>query len=393
MANNYPLQSFEEFICELNPAVVQPYPLTDAKVRDMQVEILKIKQATQIALQEMFYETRDDKIIRKNHQSIVLLINKTYQTRRHADAFKMNVVVPLDEAMVVLEQLLNWYQDHYREALNDEQPYPITRLKDIRATIVEKLDSIRDILLAAGNEDYAISLVTNVLTDFVQRIDNFETITKHEAEYHQALVNDIEATQGHSPIVSSCPSLHELLVYWNVNSMESISYFTKGFEQILATHSTIQSQLDYLRLQQKYVQQLPVLSNFVYNPRYPSIKEYFIEYIENELQYLEKKNEGFKPSQEIQEEYAKPAKKDLKILTSLTVDQLSLVLRAFCDTGLIITKSLSGLCKAVAPFIATELTDNPSASSMRTKAYTGERRDIDAAKQKLLSVVNRLDEM
>jgi len=400
MSNYYVYQRLEDLVHELNPAVVQPYPLAEGKVINITDEIKREKQRIQAALQDQFYNNNEGEstaqLIRKSHHSLVLLINKSYETRNHDSAYKMNVVKPLDDLLHCLDQLLHWFHQNFNGYLTSLQPYPITKLRSIRNLIIEKKEDVRDLLRKAGNEDSAIDVVCSALDEFVRRIDQGEAITKHEADYHKDLLKDIERTNGHSQIVSNCPSLHELLVYWNLNSKECFSYFTKGLEDIISKYDTIPKKLQYLRLQYKYVHQMPELPDFKYDPRYPSIKEYFCDYLlreiahaTEEIEYMNRKNAGPLRSDQL-EKIANDT--EFKLLCNLSVDQLSLILRALYEIGLISSRSLSLVFKTLTKYLATPVTDDISWENMRRKSYAGESNDKASAIQALLNAAEKIKE-
>jgi len=389
MSNYYVYQRLEDLVHELNPAIVQPYALSDAKITTIIEEIKREKQRVQSALRDLFYNNNENEstvqLIRKSHHSLVVLINKAYETRHHELSLTMNVRKPLDDLLHSLDQLLHWFHQNFNGYLTNEQPYPITKLKVIRNQILERMESIKGILKNAGNHDEAIQVVTHALQKFVNKIDSGAAITKHEAEYHKDLLNDIERTNGHSSVVSNCPSLHELLVYWNLNSKESISYFTKGLEQIISGYTTVLEKLDYLRLQYKYVNQMPELPNFKYDTRYPSIKEYFCEYLLREIEHLSHKAAGFQPLENKQSEMESL---ESKVICNLSVDQLSLILRALFELNVLTAKSLSELFKILVRYLATPNTDNISWENMCRRSYAGENRD----KQISIETLRRLAE-
>jgi hypothetical protein len=389
MSNYYVYQRLEDLAHELNPSLVKPTPLHASKVEAICEEIRSEKQSVQAALQQLFYQNNEDEatsqLIRKSHHALVLLVNRAFETRNHDMAHRMNVIKPLDELMHCLEHVLHWFHENFNRYLTPEQPYPITKLKIIRSSILEKKETVKEILKNAGNHDEAIFVLVNALEEFVAQIDRGEAITKHEADYHKELLKDIERSNGHSHVVSNCPPLHELLVYWNLNSKEAISYFTKGLEEIIGSYPNANERLEYLRLQYKYVQQMPQLPGFTYNLRYPSIKDYFCDYLNNEIEHLEKKTAGFLPSSP---PAAEADKAPFKVTTSLSVDQLGLFFRACIAEGILKGRSVNSIFKFLFPFISTSRQEDISPDSARTKSYAAEERD----KEILIAVLEKIIE-
>jgi hypothetical protein len=64
------------------------------------------------------------------------------------------------------------------------------------------------------------------------------------------------------------------------------------------------------------------------------------------------------------------------VLSTLSVDQIALILRGAKDAKAILAKSFDALFEALAPYISSAEREDISWKSMRSKAFNGEDRDI-----------------
>lgn len=379
---------------ELNPFILNPFPLPAEKAEELITKLSLEKPRLEMLLQSLFFENQESKktkaVIRKYYDELIILLNQVYGFRRHELAERAGLTKIHTVLITSLKELTDWFEFRYKPYLSLERRYPVTSLMRIRESILDQREPISRMLRETGNSDAAISVVTNALDAFVKKIDGGEIITHHEAEYHKELMRDIQRSQGKHSVNSDCPPLHELLVYWNLNTKDCITYFTKGLEAIVGSLPGVNEQLDYLHLQQKNIASMVEIPNFIYNPRYPSIKKFFLDYVENEIHYLEHKAAGFLPNADSEQESEKETKE--KVLSTLSVDQLSLVVRAAKDVGFFIAKSLNALFKQIVPFVATEQTANISADSMRSKSYAAEARDKEVVIALLEQMIDRIRE-
>jgi hypothetical protein len=378
----------------LNPAFIHPFPMNDEAAALISGNLAEEKQRLKTDLQFQFFSRKEETemtlLIRKYYDALVVLINKAWAFRHHERAAAGNLTGVLDNALQTLEELLAFFQTNYTKYLTPEQELPVTHAQELRGEILEKKELIQKKLHEAGNSEEVTSVVTGALDDFVARIENGESITKREAAYHQALVKDIEDNKGQHTALSNCPSLHELLVYWNLNSKACIRYFTLGLDNIIKSNETVEEQLEFMRFQLKNISQLPQVPDFIYNPAYPSLKDYFTDYLSNEIDYLENKKIGFVPN--VAYDAARDQRPPFKVLSTLSTDQMGIILKAGHDLGILISKSLSSLFQNIVPFISTKHKDELSWQSMRSKSGSAEDRDKEIAIETLQQLIAKIRE-
>jgi hypothetical protein len=379
---------------ELNPAFIHPFPMSDEASAQTINHLREEKQRLKTDLQHQFFGQRDEAqmglMIRKYYEAMVGLINKAYAHRHHGLAFERNLVAVLDDTLVTLEELLDFLRMNYDPYLTPECHLPVTRALALKQEVMEKRELIEKKLHEAGNGEEVTQVVTGALDDFVERINRGESISEREAGYHKALVKDIEAHEGQHTALSNCPSLHELLVYWNLNSKACIRYFTLGLDNIIKSSETVEGQLEFMRFQLKNIAQLPQVPDFIYNPAYPSLKQYFTDYLLNEIEYLETKKIGFVPNEAYDALHSQQV--PFKVMSTLSTDQMGLILKAAHDLGILVSRSLSALFKTIVPFLSTKHKDDLSWQSMRSKSGSAEDRDKEIAIEVLEQIIDKIRE-
>lgn len=375
---------------ELNPVFSTTNPINEEKcislIDNLKKEVLQL----QVDFRQQFFKTKNEEaaavLVAKNYDAVVLIINKAYWHSQHGDCEKANVLPVLKTALVGLHELLSFFQINFNKYLSPEQLIPVTDLLSVRDLVIEKREPLLQKLKDDGNTEAACSIVIDVLDDFCRKVTRAETIHLREVDYYKMIINDIENYKGQESAISTCPSLHELLLFWNLNSKACIRYFSVGIEAHIAQMPDIEDRLEYMRMQQKKVNVLPQNPGFVYNSDFPSMKSYFTDYIANEISYLENKKVGFQPNESYAAEKIKAA--PFKVLCALSTDQLSLFLRACKDLRLIVSRSVTAVFTAIVPFLSTQGMAELSAKSVRSKAYQGEERDKEILIDALNSMID-----
>ncbi|WP_354375906.1 hypothetical protein [Pedobacter africanus] len=335
---------------------------------------------------------------------MVLLINKAYDHVTHPDSARGRAGHIQQHLLRKLTSTLAFLESHYPKAFDHDERVPVTRLVGVREEIAtstqairEKLENglnsselmleIKKKLEEGGNSPKLQDIILEVINDFIDKIDRGEHITTKEAQYHLQVVQDILNDDGQKTSMSNCPSLHELLIHWNVNSRKCIQYFTQGTDEMVKDLPTPGEKLEFFQQQLVNLHKIPDIPDFIYNPRLPSVKAHLTDYVNHEIDYLEKKIAGHYPMRE-QVPFVSNAPGAFRTLVKVSVDQLSLFIRALDDTRIIEAKSKSAIFKAVASATSTPGAPEPSWDNMRSKSYAVEERD----KEVVLEILGTLAE-
>lgn len=86
-----------------------------------------------------------------------------------------------------------------------------------------------------------------------------------------------------------------------------------------------------------------------------------------------------------------PAKQDrLKVLCTLSADQIALILRAADESQILKARSMNAVFKFIIPYLSTPYKENLSASAVRSKAYNPEEADREAAVEALQRIIKKI---
>ncbi|CAL1519143.1 hypothetical protein [Chitinophaga sp. MM2321] len=395
MKISYVFQYFDQLVShELNPTALSPKMLTAARARELLLQITEEEYKVQNTLKNIIFrlkEVRHERaMVRKCHNALVQLINKTHEYSKHAHSKKMNTQKVHEAILASQHNILFFIRSRFDALLDAQEAAPITKLLQLKEEIEIKMGPLDEKLKASGNNEELRKVLLSFWLDFINRIELKESISIQEADYHRQVLLDVEQNYEKGVLSSSCPSLHELLVYWNLNSKESIRYFTQGLETVLGAFTDNNEKIAYLTLEIKKIAQMPEIPNFAYAKNYPGIKDHFLQYLTNELQYLEHKVEGFIPISKMK---AETIKNDvfLKVMLALSVDQVAILLRAAEAVGLLIARSLRAVFRAVAPHLSTREREDPSWENMRSKAYAVEQSDKNVLIDFLLRMIKIIE--
>lgn len=337
---------------------------------------------------QRFFDIKDEgkgvALVAKHSDAVVLLINRVHAFMQTEKAKDLAVMAALNRIMKGLHDLRGFIKLNYGRFMSAELLMPITELQAVSAMIVAKRLALRSKLLDNHNPEPACDIVIEILDEFCSRVAAGLVMRVRDADYYKMIVSNIEDYGSQDTAFSNCPSLHELLLFWNLNSKTCIRYFCVGIELHIGAMLSVDAKLEYLQDQLKKVSVLPQNPGFIYDEGYPSIKTFFTDFLTNEINYLENKRVGFLPNEEYKEEREKLPL--LKVLCLISGDQISLFLRAANDVKVIVARSVAAVYNSIVPYLSTERQVNLSAGNMRVKSYQAEDRDKEI-------LITKLEEM
>ncbi len=387
--NPYVFEKLDDLISfELN-AILHSSTISEADLQTLVSRFDKELKRLNIDFRKRFFDIKDERkgaaLVAKHSDAVVLMINRVDGLMQTAAVKGDAVVRALNDITRGLHELHGFIKLNYGRFMSSELLIPITELRELRDMIVTKRQHLRDLLLDNHNPETACDIVMEVLDEFCSRVAAGLVMRVQDADYYKMIVSNIEDYGSQDTALSDCPSLHELLLFWNLNSKTCIRYFCVGIELHMGAMLTVDARLEYLRDQLKKVGMLPQNPGFIYDESHPSIKTFFTDYLANEIIYLENKRVGFLPNEEYKEEREKLPL--IKVLCTLSGDQISLFLRAANDLKVIVARSMAAVYNAIVPYLSTERQVDLSAGNMRVKSYQAEDRDKEILITKLKEMI------
>ncbi|SIN77832.1 hypothetical protein [Chitinophaga niabensis] len=389
--NQYELEWLDDVVSiQLNPDVKGSKDLSSEETNKIKQRIETEEREVLSRLKNRLFRVPDEaasrSLVKKYHDDLVLMITKNYSHLHHPAVMHSGLKELHEFIGARLHYILFLFEKELSSFLNTENLVPITELLIQKTQILERADDMRK-NLATGEYGMApVDIVMEVIEDYISKIDNRVPITLRESSYIRELMHDVLSIDGNLTSITGCDAINELLIIWNLNSKNCIRYFTTGTQMLMDSKETEEEKLAFLKLESKKLDIIPERQNFVLDPDFPSVKEYCYKWLNNEIAYRENRLEGFVPL--AREEARKEMKENaFKAVVSMSVDQLSLILRALFDLRIILAKSMSAAFKAITPYLSTPLTENINWDNARTKSYVAEESDKQIVIAKLEELI------
>jgi hypothetical protein len=286
-----------------------------------------------------------------------------------------------------LEQLLIFMHDRYEKFFNLDGKVPEISLMQIRENLKGRFQKLRrHILKECGNEALT-ALALSPLHDLL----NSESQKKITCRYlfytrriEKALLNFSNAKYTGSSWEDK--PLIELLVLMNYNHSEVVLFIINKMIGNIEMLETIEDKRDRLRFFLKEFNQLKERTDVAYVPSSTSLKEQIIEWISQEMIYMDKvtpvsKNKG-----------NQPVANEEKLQLSLSVEVVTLISRAAKDNNIITNRHNTDVFKNLSKYVSTKQAETLSVNSMIKKSYAAEKRSKDAAIDVLHGLIKRIHE-
>lgn len=219
------------------------------------------------------------------------------------------------------------------------------------------------------------------------------TIVLGKAQYLQGLVKDLQDISRQVNLPSLTEELIDLLIYLNFNSPAFTHYLTSHINNTLTTYPEISGKLEALLLFRKEFSQKHCNTNIALNPKEKDLSCLLRNWFNQEIWYWKNKYQLSHKSQQITGATNLPKPEELpKITCDLSVDQISLLLRASADLQVVKARSLNTVFKKIVPYLSTPTKADLSWDSMRSKSYAVEKRDKEIVIQTLEKMIRKVKE-
>lgn len=184
-------------------------------------------------------------------------------------------------------------------------------------------------------EDQKGELIEIALNPVKNLINSDQAISYHQSQYFKFYLQELSNNKD---------SLKEQLIRLNFNCFSFLHYLTSEIVNDQEELDSYTEKMEMLYLNLKWIKQIQITEK-TYNRSVKSIKDLLIDWISEEISYLEKAVtlEKLPKIDTITSE-----EKEFKLITDLSVSQLGFLLRVFMDSGLFKNKNH----RAVAQFFA-----------------------------------------
>lgn len=286
-----------------------------------------------------------------------------------------------------LEDLLCFFEKNYFTYIdgNIQVPYRSELAKIF--SIDEKLDIVKS-AIEQSNISEELLKIMYVPLQKLSSITLEKQITYKELIYFNsyltAFYEEITLQNGNINEVEIIETLFQV----NFNSLDFFTFAIKRVKEEKQIHHSNRDYVSYLYQRLKTINQLVSKLNIVYAPNLPPIKQQIINWLEEEINYLNKKlllDEGSKqPNLFNQSE-------KIKIQTGISVAQLALFHKLQTEVGIITHKNQRDIFRHIAESYSTSKVQDISPDSVGSKYYNVDNTTYETVKTLVIQMLNSLN--
>lgn len=317
---------------------------------------------------------------------LIKLLNVKEQNAIYAPSVSFTDTDILNLTYIALEKLLRFFEKNYLNFINQNINIPYRSALLQQYDIDQKLHFVKARLL---NSNLNPALLKIIYIPFLklsaitleERMSYKELIYLNT--YLHAFYEDIKANK--EPLNES--HVCEILYRVNYNCFELQFYETARITAELELIEEIPEKIDYLYHRLKVVNQRRCRVNIYFDPALPSLKDQLTGWLEEEINYMNKKLQLRIKSQPTN---LFTAEEKPKIETGLTVAQLAFFYKLQVDVGIIKHKAQQDIFKHISENYQTANASEISQTSIKNKFYNIETSTIEILKQKTIEILNQL---
>jgi hypothetical protein len=284
---------------------------------------------------------------------------------------------------IYLEKLLQFIEIEYLQYLDIEIQVPFKTLLIKELEIDSKIYFVKNQLLEMNLDNQLLKIAYQPLLK-IATLNINQQITYNEFNYYSNYIAQFYNYFNESNQNYNQDKIIEWLFDLNLNNHEFFDFSTDLIQKTLNFENTTNDKINKLYQLLKYHNQRQTRNFMKLRQKLPSIKNQIINWIEEEIEYLNKKNsiEKSKSFQVIHKEESE------KISTNLSVAQLSYFFGLLSQNGILKPKSQSELFRFIAANFKTKSTTTISESSIKNKFYNVETTTVNKVCEKLIEIIN-----
>jgi hypothetical protein len=354
-----------------------------------QIEACKIKE---VITDEVFrlLEYKDIKqFISMHHSKLIylsdMLLFNIEQNSNQKVVIPENLVSVQKAIFFVIDDLLHFIWKYYSEYCNKDQKIPEKYKIFIVRDFSMKLENID-----LNGENHPSILLNIALMPIKKVIENNRiNITFRTTYYLREMLNEIIQCISDPKKDKEEGRLINRLIFINYNSIHFINYLVSYFRRELDQINNVTEKIEKLTWYLKTLNQILVKPNCIFNSKQPEIKEFLIQWILEEISYLEKKLQ----LAGIPETEQQIIEQNFKIVTELSVPQAACLIRLFVEAGVFKNKNKTDLIKFYAMYTQSKRKENITFQSFRTKYYNIEESSKQEIKALIIHLLNEIQKL
>lgn len=356
-------------------------------------ETVRIKKSISDSVFRLKSQEEMEHFIHKLQQSLVNLsfkITNMYNSGKVPDIYKpaeeFNDNDILHLTYISIEDLLRFVETSFLKYIdqNIQIPYrsELVRIYDIE----EKLEVVKSAFRESNLESELLNIIYKPFLQ-LSVITVQERITYKELIYSNTFLTAFYDHIQQSTSTLKLSAIIDLLYQFNFNAVDLVNYNISEINKQLIQYTETQDKIDYLYHCLKIANQRQCKFAIAYQTDLPSLKVQLINWLEVEINYLNKKMMLNKQQTSlfnvINED--KP-----KILSGLPVAQLALFFKSCFQVGIIEHENQSDIIRFISENFQTHKAKEISVESIKNKFYNTDEVSVDALKDHVIKLFNLL---
>ncbi|MBS1666773.1 MAG: hypothetical protein JST58_05290 [Bacteroidetes bacterium] len=289
------------------------------------------------------------------------------------------------EVLGPLMGLLDFFRVHYGHYFDEEQNAPRVLIFQFEDGSMGELKALRSYFGASAIDPQLIEILFSGLSYFSMGFSN-KVMSFRDIRYQKNLVKKLtDFCEKENPLTGE--GLCRLLCMANFNSLSFFDYQIGKIVGRMGQCDGIPEKIDLLNELMKETNQMFMVPDIALFPNSLSLKEQVANWIAEELFFLEKKSSTDKLFSGSGINISSPGE---PVHVGLSVDSLSVFIRAARDAGMITNQNQTALLKTVSQVFRTPHSERISAESLRNKFYSVEKRSKERVEGLLYEMLKHL---
>lgn len=396
MCCRYTLEWLDSLISvSLNPAKTNLDAILPEQILYIRLKIGEEKTKYQTFVRNKVFTLLEDSkievLIRQYYSTIVILLNQAHYNKDHILIKKPDLKGVQTLIIQSLEEMLSFIEIRYSNYLSLDQKAPITYLLITKKQLSKQVTVLKVELHKRIEDKSLLEIVFSTINTFLVNVSSDAPVSLRETLYIKELVKKLQDLCNSGSCHCNSAGLNEILIYLNFNSKDYLDYFTLTVKEKINSVNLVSEKLEVLLLMVKDFNQINSKPNVALNNTEKHIKKIIANWFNEEVQYLERKINSTNSQLQKNTIQQNKSEEPTKIKCSLSVDQLSLFLRAADESKVIVARSLNDLFKQIVPYLSTEHKKIISFDSMRSKSYSAETRDKEIIIETLKKMIKGIE--
>jgi vacuolar-type H+-ATPase subunit E/Vma4 len=331
-----------------------------------------------------------ERYIQFHQQELIRLIDALMEEDRELKSSKANSSQfneLYQSAFHILQSLLEFIERHFTKYFDQDTKAPFSYISMVTSDLVKWYSDIHQQLKSIAADNALTDLLLSPVKKLIELIPNGPISYRmiiYAKEIHKEAQRILKAASTSGNVNEE---IRRSLIYLNFNTLKYFNFFADCFLVSINQLDSPAERIEKLSYDLKVISQAQVKPGVGLNNTMRSLKEQVIDWISEEISYLEKVTKLRERSVML----ATDQEEGFKLKMEMSVSQIAYVLRIFVETRLIHNKNISELIRFFAKFFQAKRLDSISYESLRVRYYNVEEGTRKSVRALLLQLVDHIN--